>query len=240
MKKVKSVLLAMLAVSALGMVLVTTASAAESTLEAFWLINGNKAVTQVATTTSGQILLEDNNTIAGAAAVLCSGILEGTIEPGGLGTVTKVLNLLEEEIGVLGGLALLGTGGGPDCVTEKVCAEGTAASPIEVFPLGLPWKTLLYLMQNNTILLEVDFGKYELLCLVLGINTEDTCTAVSGNGLEVLNDPETGDAESPGGAIDEPLATCTMGGANSGVNQLDELAFITSIPPGNLITVSSE
>ena len=79
---------------------------------------------------------------------------------------------------------------------------------------------------------------YAVKCTELGIKIEDTCTA-SDTDLEVLNDPVTGDAETPGGATAEPLANCSIGGNGKGVNETDELATTTLIN-GELLTVSRE
>src|SRR5262249_19575483 len=144
------------------------------------------------------VKLEDTETIAGKTAIKCSSIGDGTVEPDGKGETTKVLNLAKEEIGGLGGLALLGTGAGSDCQAISGCAEGTAASPIEVYPIGLPIRGELFLMENGEILVlgaGTEVG-YELLCLILGINAEDRCTATDGEVL-VQNDPVTGDADTP-------------------------------------------
>lgn len=232
MKKFQGVILAMLAVTAFGAVLASSAFA-ETTLLAEWLANGAEITTNLATTSTGALLLEDTKTIAGSAAVLCEGIFIGAVGANGKDETTEIQNLAKEKIGALGGLAL-------KCVTESGCAAATEASPIEVWPVGLPWKTELFLMENGTFLDLVSATEvgYELLCLILGINTEDKCTAADGE-VEIVNDADTGDAAIPANAIVNPQFNCTQsGGAATGVNQSDELASIL-LTGGELLTVSS-
>src|ERR1700722_5840458 len=238
MKKLQAVFLALLMVSALAAVFAGSASA-EITLLAEWLVSGASipAGTEEVSETSGGIELEDT---AAASGVLCTGILDGTVSANGLDLITKILNLAKEEISgtVLTGLALLGPT--PDCVSAKGCS---ATAAIEVWPVGLPWHTLLYLMADGTILDRVakengsNFG-YELTCTVLGLKITDTCEA-KGSSFEGLNDADTGDASAPAGALGEPLANCSVGGNATGANRTDELTPIT-LTSGLLLTVSSE
>jgi hypothetical protein len=242
MKKIRLLMFAVFAVSALGAVLAASAFA-ETTLEAKWLVGatGVNITEALATETSGEILLEDTKAgpFGEKAAVLCSAILDGIVGPNGADLVELVLNLKNEEIVTLG-LALLGTGAGSDCVTVALCLEGTVESPIEVWPENLPWRSLLFLMEGATgKILDTVFGAaYELLCLTVLGNAEDLCEGDAS--FEILNDPETGDAEVPAGALGEPLATCTLGGAGSGVNETDVLAFILLAGSTELLAVSSE
>jgi hypothetical protein len=227
MKKFQAVMLALFAVSALGVVLATSASA-EVTLLAEWLINAVAipAGTTVESETTGSLLLEDNKTPFGAAAVLCSAILDGTLGPNGEGLIISVLNLAKEVIGgELVGLAL-------ECEGEKLCS-----TPALVWPDKLPWPTLLFLMENGEFLDLVENSGYHNECTVLGIKETDLCSSADSE-LPVLNDPVTGDAETPANVAATPNATCLLGGANSAVNETDELATITS--PTGLVTVSSE
>jgi hypothetical protein len=241
MKKLQIVLLALFAVVALSAVVVASASA-EETLLAEWLVGiGNPVAELLSAETAGQLTLEDTKTLAGAAAVLCSAILDGSVGPNGEDEVTEVLNLKKEKV-ELGVLALLGTGAGSDCVTVKICSEGTATSPIEVWPEGLPWHTTLFLMAEGKFLDLVTgsnaggkFG-YTLLCLVAGLNTEDTCESADSE-YEVINDADTGDASVPAGQTITG-ATCTMSGAATGVQIIDELTPILLLNL-ELLTVSS-
>jgi hypothetical protein len=232
MRKFQTVLFAMLAVSALGAIIASSAFG-ETTLLAEWLANGAEITANLATTSTGSLLLEDTETIAGKAAVLCEGIFIGTVGANGKDETTEVQNLAKEKIGVLGGLAL-------KCVAETGCAAATEASPIEVWPVGLPWKTELFLMENGTFLDLVSATEvgYELLCLVLGINAEDKCTGTDGE-VEIVNDADTGDAAIPALAEVTPKFKCTQsGGKETGVNVADELTPLLLVS-GELLTVSS-
>jgi hypothetical protein len=77
---------------------------------------------------------------------------------------------------------------------------------------------------------------YELLCLVLGINTEDTCTSADFE-VQVVNDATTGDASIPALAGTNP-ALCTQSNEETGLNVADAVTPI--LPLTGLLTVSSE
>jgi hypothetical protein len=232
MRKIHRAALTILATTAFVAVMVSSAFG-ETMLLAEWLANGAEITANLSITVTGALLLEDTETIAGKAAVLCEGIAIGSIGANGKGEITEIQNLSKEKIGVLGGL-------GVKCVAETGCAAATEASPIEVWPVGLPWKTELFLMENGTFLFLVSATEvgYELLCLVLGINTENTCKASDGE-IEVANDADTGDAAIPAGALVSPQFNCTQsGGKATGVFVSDELASIL-LTSGELSTVSS-
>ena len=232
--------LSLLAVSMLCAVFAGSAFA-ETTLLAEWLANGVGLTINVGIEKTGTIKLEDTETIAGKSAIRCSGIADGTVGPDGTGEVTRLLNLKGEEVGALGGLALLGTGAGSDCQAISGCAEGTATSPIEVWPIGLPVKGELFLMEDGTFLLlgtPVGSAGYEILCLILGLNAEDECTGTNGEGL-IQNSPVTGDASTPAGSRLTPNATCTQsGGKATGVVEETEEST-DKLVNGELLTVSS-
>jgi hypothetical protein len=231
MKKIQAIILALAAVTAFGAVLVSSASA-ETTLLASWLVGGAEVASALNTETSGSLLLEDTATPAGAAAVLCSAILDGTVNSNGKGTIKEVLNLAKELIGELKtGLALVSP---TDCSSEKICSN----TGIELRPVGLPWTTNLYLMENGEILIEVQKAGYDLSCTVI-IKVEDTCTGTAA--VPVINDSVTGDAETMGEVTATPNASCTLSNNKlTGVNETDELAFITLVGSSELLTVSSE
>jgi hypothetical protein len=222
--------------------LLTTAASAEGTLLANWLWNGVAVAGSLSVETSISLTFEDTKTFGGAAAVLCLAILDGSVNANGEGEMTELLNPKGEKIGGLGGLALLGTGEGSECKAVKACAEGSTATPIEVTPLGLPWRTLLF--QHETtgtfLLLLSTAGElgYEALCLVLGINSEDKCTSTGKDfEIEVANQEEA--AAIPASAQIEPFLNCTQGGEASGKNKEDELTFIKALVGGKL-SVASE
>lgn len=220
--------LALVAVFAFSAMLAVTASA-ETTLVALWLVNGATVEANLASHTTGEILLEDTKV---GAAVVCSGILVGTVGAEGKDEITEVQNLAKETITQeLVGLALL-------CETEKGCEKATEASPIEVWPESLPWPTLLFLMEKTgteEFLNLVEKAAYDLLCLILGVMAEDLCSAADTT-FPIVNSPL---AETPTEQTGTPLATCTVGGAESGVNETVGAALITLVAGGEL-TVSSE
>jgi hypothetical protein len=243
MKKFQIMLLALVVVSAFGAVLAGSASA-EITLLAEWLAGGAVIAANLPSATTGAILLEDTKTIAGPAAVICKATLDGTVGSNGADTIAELLTPAGVKVEALPGKGLEGTGAGTACVKQTLCAEGTTASPIIVWPVGLPWTTTLFLMENGTFLDRVVktgggvFG-YELLCLVGGINVEDECTSTEGQ-IEVTNDAVEG-AGTPSGQTVTPNATCTMSKEATGVNQTTELAKIKLTEAGApLLSVSSE
>jgi hypothetical protein len=220
MKVVTKTVYALLTISVAISMLAVPAAFAETSLLAEWLVSGAAVSTNLSLEMNGSILLEDTETIAGAAAVLCKGTLYGTIAPNGSGEITEA--------------------NGAECVTEKLCAAGTEASPINVSAVGLPWKTTLFLMENGEIL-ELITGTevgYTVLCLILGVNSEDKCTATD---LEVpiVNEGGTGMAEVPSESTASPNTTCTASGKATGKIQADELETLTLLEGGTL-TVSSE
>jgi hypothetical protein len=244
-RKIQTIVLASLAVCVIGALMASTASA-ETTLLAEWLLTGAAITELISTTTTGGLTMEDTKTIAGAAAFLCEATVDGSVGPNGEGESTEILNAAGVAVTALaGGLALLGTGAasgeGSECKTVKTCAAGTAASPIEVWPIGLPWHTTLFLMENGEFLdlVEGTGGSigYELLCLVLGLNTEDTCTSADFE-FPVVNDATTGDASIPAGAESTPPALCTQSNEETGLNIADAVTPI--LPLTGLLTVSSE
>jgi len=239
MKKLQTVFLALLVLTAFAAISAGTASA-ETTLLAEYLESGASipAGVEATTETAGSITLEDSKA---NAAVLCTLMFEGTVAVNGLGLTTKILNLAKEEISasLLTGLALLGPT--PDCVSVSGCMTTTA---IEVWPIGLPWHTLLYLDEATSMILDLvskedgsNFG-YELTCTILGLKVTDTCES-PGSAFLIENDADTGDADVRSGAVGEPLGKCAIGGAGTGVDRTDELTPIT-LTSGLLLTVSSE
>jgi hypothetical protein len=243
MKKHYTVMLALVAVYAFGAVIASSASA-EITLLAEWLVDSAAipAGTRLATERAESFLTEDTETIAGVASVLCSFIEIGNVGPNGVDETTEILNAGHEKISVLGALALL-------CSTEQTCAAATEASPIEVWPVGLPWLSRLFLMENGEILdlvtTEVANAAgllavgYELLCLVLGLNTEDTCVSDDFE-IGIVNDADTLDASILSGAETTPFAECSQSlNKLTAHNVADELTPILLVN-GKLLTVSSE
>ena len=229
MRKFQAIISTLGAITAFSAALVSSASA-EITLLAEWLVGGAAVTTALTTEASGSLLLEDPKTPAGAAAVLCSAIFDGTVNSNGKGTITELLNLAKEKIGELpSGLALVSP---TDCSTEALCSS----MGIEVRPVGLPWTTNLYLMEDGEILFEEQKLGFEISCTII-IKVEDACSG--GVAFPVINDSVTGDAEIPGEATGTPRLRCTLSGEENGVIETDELSFV-ALTSGELLTVSSE
>jgi hypothetical protein len=239
MRKLQAVLLALVAMSALGAIVAASASA-EATLAAEWLANGAKITALLTTEATGELLLEDTKA---ASSVLCNGLIVGTVNSAGKDTTELILNLQSEEVTLA--KPLLGTSStGPDCIAVKGCAVGTVAKPIEVSPEGLPWTTQLVLDEVSGLFLDkvtapaASVG-YALLCTVLGVKVEDICTQAEAT-VEIVNDAATGDAAIPVNAISQPLANCSIGGPGTGRNEADAVSVIklTGASSAELLTVS--
>jgi hypothetical protein len=238
MRKLQTILLVMVAMSALGAIVAASASA-EATLAAEWLANGAKITASLGTEATGELLLEDTKA---ASSVLCNGLIVGTVNSAGKNTTELILNLQSEEVTLA--KPLLGTSStGPDCLAVKGCAVGTVAKPIEVSPEGLPWTTQLVLDEVSGLFLDkvtsaTSVG-YALLCTVLGVKVEETCTQAEAT-TEIVNDAATGDAAIPAGAESTPLANCSIGGLGTGKNMTDAVSVIklTGASSTELLTVS--
>jgi hypothetical protein len=228
MKRIQIIGLALVAVFAFSAMLAVSASA-ETTLLVEWLAKGAEVTTNMATETKGKILLEDSKVpLIGKVAVECEGILDGTVGANGADSITKLLTTGGVEIGEL-------TGTGLKCEKETAC-EAASASPVEVWPLNLPWATLAFLMENGTFLDLILGSTYHVKCLVLGINAEDECTAAE-TSLPLENGATF--VLTASGSTAEPLASCTQGGANSGVNTTIGESKIT-LNSGEALQVVSE
>jgi hypothetical protein len=150
-------------------------------LLAEYLENGVGITETMLVETTGTLLLENEKApVVGKAAALCSGILVGDIGPDGADDVTEVLNLAKELISStpLSGLAL-------SCTDETNCESAT------VWPVGLPWLSLLQLWETLTpaasgftTLLTSQHGTavgWYVECTVLGVKAAEECTTAMGD-----------------------------------------------------------
>jgi len=239
MKKFQLLGVALVAVFAFGVVLAAQASAAPTFLLAEWLANGTALAegAQLQTETVGTILLEDTKTLLGASSVICSGILLGTVGFDGLGVISEVLNLAKEAIGPpLTGTAI-------SCEEENVCEEGL------VWPVHLPWSTLVELMEDTegpfmVVLIEEGETKagtpgWEVECMKTITKPADECT---GNGIIKLTLESTlllGTFEDAFAELAEvPLATCTQSKEPTGV--VETIPTPLSLTNGETLNASSE
>jgi hypothetical protein len=252
MRRLHVLVLTVFAVSAFGAVLVASASA-EETLLAEWLVGAGNAITEnLASETTGTLRFEDTDTLLGPEAFECKMTLDGTVGPDGEDQVTAVLNAAGTATGTpLSGTALIGNGAasgvGSECKADTLCSAGTSASPIEVWPVGLPWSTLLFLMEPSKEILDLIYSLgaagtevgFEFLCLIGSINTVDECKALDFEVL-VINNATTGNAEIPGGSGLAPGAGCTQsGGQATGIYETVGASLITLVNK-ELLAVSSE
>ena len=219
MKRIQILGVSLLALFALSAIVANIASA-ETTLLAEWLKNGAAITVETASKSEGTIILEDTKLGIG---VLCSGIFDGTVGPNGEDLITKVLSLAGVAVSLS---ALL------ECSTDKFCESGT---DVLVSPDGLPWKTLLILMENGKFL-DIFFAPdYFTECLVLGLKVSETCS-VAETGGEVVN--VTGGVEAVGAPT--PQANCTTGGTGAGIIEFVKGENLTTLTGGGTLTVSSE
>ena len=130
MKKSQVLGIALLALFAFGALTATSAMAV--TLLAEWLVGGAAVTTELTTTTTGELLLEDTKVpIIGKASVLCSGIFDGWVGPNSLDFISEVLTSGGVAVSNAGTL----TGESLTCTAQTGCE--TSTSPL-VWPIGFP------------------------------------------------------------------------------------------------------
>jgi hypothetical protein len=181
MKKLQIVLLALVAVFAFSAVVAGSASA-EVTLLAEWTIGGVKVAGPLTVETTGLISLATLVIGINGIEIDCEGTWDGTVNTDGTGSITALLNAAKEEIGKtpLTGLSLSCT---VAVVLGKECtAVGTLA---ELWPVNLPWRTNLELMESGKFLNHLFAGGtaatepgYEIVCLAPDAN-ENLCKGLS-------------------------------------------------------------
>jgi hypothetical protein len=220
MKKLQLVLMSLLAVFAFGVLSAEVASAATFLL-ALWLVKGAEVTAALSVQSEGELLLEDTKggLFLEAAAVLCSGILDGTVNPASLDVISELLTL--------SGTAVSTTplsGGGLTCTNEANCPE-----PDKVWAVNLPWNTEVELVEDtggpffaDLILPHSGGGNpgWEVECF--GIS--DECLAAEGAAQLTLSGSTLlgSFTEAFRELVGAPRATCTRGGASSGIVISDE------------------
>jgi hypothetical protein len=219
MRKIQllGVLLALFSFGAL-----TATSAMATTLLAEWLLNGVAIAADNLVEIDGELLLEDTKAILGSpAAVLCSGILDGFVEPASRDTVTELLSLNGEGTDLVHLTSNLSL----DCVAQTGCETNT---PVLVYAVGLPWESEVELVEQTGGPFFADFLKtkanggnfgWEITnCLVLGTAHEDECTVKEGVAELKLEGTALLGIFSKAFTILNGLkiANCTAGGAETG------------------------
>jgi len=239
MKKFQLLGVALVAVFAFGVVLAAQASAAPTFLLAEWLANGTALAEGVEkiTETVGTILLEDTKTLLGASGVVCSGIILGTVGFDGLDVISEVLNMAKETIG------------GTLTATALSCTEQTVCEEPLVWPLHLPWSTLLELMEVGGEIFFVDLIEegetkvgtpgWEVECMKTITKPEDNCTATGIIRLSLESTLLLGTFEDAFNELAElPLATCTQSKEATGI--VASIATPLSLVNGETLNASSE
>jgi hypothetical protein len=136
---VGAALLAVLAMSA--MAVASSASAAVTFLLAFWAVGGTDVTTTVLAEGAGEMLLENEKSPAGRAALQkCSGIGDGFVGPNSAGDATEALTLAGIKIN-----STPLTGEFVKCELEALCENSS-----KVWPVHLPWLTEIELWEEGT------------------------------------------------------------------------------------------
>ena len=239
MKKLQILSIALVAMFAFGVLVAGSASAAVTTLLAEWLVNGVAIPegTNLASETTGELELTDLKTLLGESTVKCSGILVGTVGFDGADTITEVLNLAKELIGSLSsGTALV-------CTEVKVCEE-----PL-VWPVNLPWNTLLELVEQggevffaDLILPHAGGGNpgWEVECMKTITKPVDECTGERITRLGLEGTTLTGSFEEAFRELAEmPLGTCTQS-KEATAHVLSPVAGTIKLVSGETLNASSE
>jgi hypothetical protein len=220
------VLVAMLAFSAVSAV---TASAEP----ALWAVDGVSVTSLVPVDTEGLLFLTDLKApFVGSAEVHCEVgiVLDGSVGPEGEDEVTEVLlNGVKSEL--------------VTCKPIKGCEAGME---VDVLPLGLPWLTQLELMEVGGVTLILDKllnnGTIEAGyaidegCLVLGIDTKDSCKGPTSADIE--NMPAELDVLAIyGEAVESEKTVCEVGGVGSGDVAGEGLTLLTGANEGLELSV---
>jgi len=227
--------LALVAVFAFSAILAATASA-ETTLLADWLINGLIPTSAQPAVTEGSLELEEMT--HGGTLILCSGSFHGTVSGNsGEDEITLVEDLVGNDVTATSAQRWV------NCEYLKTSpCEATVGELVEVFPLGLPWKTLLVLIVNEKgaevfdDLITTATAGYLVECKVLGIKADISCVGATGGLVEngasdVLSEFVLTDG------IVTPLAKCSTP-LGEGEGLLGGAGLTTST--AGTLTVSSE
>jgi len=201
---------------------------------------------------SGELLLEDTKaSILGNPDLLCSGIFDGMIEPGGaLGFIEELLMLSGELLNELGVL----NGAGNDMIDctdhNNLCSSGETEKVL-LTVLGMPWHFVIELVEVGgkdvyRAALQRETGKipsYEATCETALGTIKDLCETEEGTTTQALleNTTEgllgefTEKDQAEGGTTE--AGKCTLGGAKTGLLAGDSF-FTESGSAKEALTVS--
>ncbi len=234
---VGAALLAVVAMSA--MVMASSASAAVTFLLASWLVGGVNVTATTLVETEGEMLLENEKSAAGKAALQkCSGLLVGDVGPNSADDSTEVLTLA----GVAVSLSPL-TGTSVTCELETLCENSS-----KIWTVNLPWLTEVELWEESP----TESGFVDLImphtgggnvgwyveCKTALLTVSEECTtplAVA----EKVNDA-TGVLDNFSDAftalMEAKLGLCS---GNNEETSVVEGSALTTIPGGGVLSVSS-
>ena len=234
MKKLRVVMLVLVAMFALSALAASPASA-EITLLAEWLANGNPILEPLAVDAEGFFVIIDMTSVT--AMVACEALIEGTVGPGENDTVTMLWDLATPQklIPTAGETGFLVAGTGLLCEGIQGCEKDPTET--EVWPTGLPYTSSLFLMEDGTFLDLVTAANvgWEVQSLILGSLTLDEC---KGTDIEVQVVNLSGGGVANLG-LSVPGTTCTVGGAGKGFTETNETENKTTLVGGEALTVSS-
>jgi hypothetical protein len=197
---------------------------------AAWLVNGNDIVgaEELASTTEGELLLEDMNPPLGEPPdILCSGRFIGVLLSEGRDLITLVEGLAGED-NIL------------KCVYDvKGACSGTT---VNVEARNLPWETELMLTAGGLfvdLIFKAAGGEpgYLVECSTIIGKLTDECLGEKGKEVGSAMTNVEGGAEGEFSETDEevtPSGECSLGGAKQGL--LFGKGLVTS--PGGTVTVS--
>jgi hypothetical protein len=241
MKRFQLMGVAMLALFAFGAVLAASSSAAVTFLLAEWLLNGVAVTTELLTESPGALILRDSGL---KASVECEGLLDGWVGPNSLDYVSEVLTTGGEAINTKNLEAKSLT-----CKPVETCTGTTA----EVWAVNLGWETEVELMEDSgsiyyvtLILPHVSGGEpgWSVVCTVLGIKEEDECLTGTEGGVAELTLSGTSllavFAEAFTVLAEEKLASCSLGGTETGEVNSSKGGAPFEVSGGGELTASSE
>jgi hypothetical protein len=214
MKKFRLLGVALCALLALGALTAAPASAATFLL-AEWLVNGTAVGIELSVEASGELTLKDSGLSGGS--VLCSMIFYGWVAPNSLGYVSEVLTLD-------GGLTSNPLGSVPLLCTGQERCEAILTP--EVWAVNIPWEMESELMEDSGTFFAIlttspSSAKtvgWAVECTILGVRSEDTCTAAETVSEVNLEGANLIVSFSPAFTVlaGAKLANCTMGGMERG------------------------
>ncbi len=240
MKRSQIVFVALVAMFAFGALTVESASAVTFLL-ALWLVKGVAVAEPLNAQAEGELTLEDRNVIVNSA-VLCSGILDGTINPESLGVVSEVLTL--NGVTTISLTAL--TEPGLECTNVRKCEE-----PL-VWAVNLPWDTEVELVEDeggpffaNLITAHTGGANpgWYVWCMKNAIMPqEEECTVAQGVSQLTLEGATllASFTEAFRALVGLAAGTCSVGGAGNGVVVSDTPFGALKLVSGEELTASSE